>query len=131
MRMAALAGVAVTAVWHEAQDDPVARLDHGHALAHRFHGARALVAEHGGQGDGRLALLEVQIAPADAGGAHLHQHLAPLRRIELHRLERVGLVDIVEHGSGDAHVEPPWLRSWSQRAARLAESAAIVQHGRP
>src|SRR6266699_1071820 len=88
------------------------------------------VAEDGGEGDDRLALLEVQIASADAGGAHLHQHLPPLRRIELHRLEGVGLVDIVEHGSGDAHVGPPRLRSWSQRAARLAETTAIVQRRR-
>src|SRR5262249_60469490 len=43
--MTTLAGMAVAAVGHEAQDDPVARLDHGHALAHRFHNARALVAE--------------------------------------------------------------------------------------
>ena len=33
--------------------------------------------------------------------------LAPLRRIQLDRLDRVGLVDVVEHGGGDAHVLSP------------------------
>src|SRR5262249_16142947 len=101
--MTTLAGMAVAAVGHEAQDDPVARLDHGHALAHRFHHARALVAEHGGQGDGRLALLEVEIAPAHAGRADLHQHLAALGWGELAPLDRGGLADVVEDGFGDAH----------------------------
>src|SRR5215468_170702 len=103
MRMATLAGVAVAAVWHKAEDDPVARLDHGHAVPHRFHDARALVAEHGGHCDGRLALLEVQVAPAHAGGPDLHQHLTALGRIELDGLDRVGLVHVVEDGCGDAH----------------------------
>ena len=58
-RLPALAEVAMPAVGHEAQDDAVAGLDHRDALADRLHGARALVAEHGGERDRGLALLEM------------------------------------------------------------------------
>jgi hypothetical protein len=107
VRPSGLAGVAVPAVGHEAQDHAVARLDQAHALADRLHGAGALVAHHRGHGDARLALLEVQVAPADAGGAHLDEDLTALGRVQLDRLDRVGLVDGVEHGGSDAHDSLP------------------------
>src|SRR5436190_12912006 len=103
MRLPALAEVAVAAVGHEAQDDAVAGLDHRHALADRLHGARALVAEHGGQRDRGLALLEMQVAAAHPGRSHPDQHLATLGRVELDGLDRVGLVDVVEYGGARAH----------------------------
>src|SRR5581483_7304092 len=77
--------------------------ERGDAFAHPLDDAAALVPQHRGQGDGGLALLEVQVAAAHAGGAHADQHLAALRRIELDRLDGVGLVDVVEDGGGDAH----------------------------
>src|SRR6185503_10546998 len=104
------------------------------ALADRLHGARALVAEHRGNRDGRLALLEVQVAAADAGGADLDEDLAALGRVELHRLERVRFVDGVEHGGGDAHGVLLWAGGTRgvtgrtpERRASLAKIAAAVK----
>src|SRR5262249_44719144 len=94
---------AVAAVRHERQDHAVAGLHHGDALAHALHGAGALVAEHGRHGDGRLAFLEVQVAAADTGRAYLDEDLAVLGRVQLDGLDRVRLVDVVEHSGGDAH----------------------------
>ena len=45
----------------------------GHGAAHRFHNAHHLMAHRDtGNGPGNAAMLDVQIAGADAGQRHLH-----------------------------------------------------------
>ena len=77
------AGAAASAGGHERQDDLVAFRGEGHARAGLDDGAGALVSEDDGDGDGGVAVHEVAVAAADAGGTDFHQDFAGLRLIEV------------------------------------------------
>ena len=93
------AGAAASAGGHEGQDDLVALGGQGHARAGLDDGAGALVSEDDGDGDGGVAVHEVAVAAADAGGTDFHQDLAGLRLIEIDLADIERLTNFPQNGS--------------------------------
>ena len=78
------------------------------------------MAEDGGHGDAGFALLEVEVAAADAGGTDLDEHLAALGGVKLDGFERVGLLDLADDGC--ASFTTPLMPSV------LSGTAATLEH---
>ena len=97
-RAALRAVAAVAAVGAEREDDVVALLDVAHAGAELDDDAGRLVTQHHGQRQRPVAVHDVPVAHAHAGGLHLHAHLAGLRALLLQVEQLQGLVDFGQHG---------------------------------
>src|ERR687897_176550 len=98
------AGRAAPAGGHEAERHMVAGGHVRDALPHRLDHAGALVAEHHRHAAGaEVAVGEVQVGVADAGGGDAHEQLAGARRVELELLHGERLVVRVQHGGADLH----------------------------
>ena len=97
------AGAAASAGGHEGEDDLVALRGEGHARAGLDDGAGALVSEHHWDGDGGVAVHEMAVAAADAGGTDLHQYLAGLRLIEVDLADIERLTNFPQYGSFYLH----------------------------
>ncbi len=94
----------------EGQRHPVARLDLGHRGAHRLHHARALVAEHGRQGQGQVLVAHRQVGVAEADAVDAHQDLVGARRIQFDRLQGEVLVGRMGDGGEGLHGGVPVAR---------------------
>ena len=101
------AGAAASAGGHEGEDDLVAFGGQGDAGAGLDDGAGALVSEDDGDGDGGVAVHEVAVAAADAGGTDLHQDLAGLRLIEVNLADIERLTNFPQNGSFNLHRTGP------------------------
>jgi len=83
----------------------VALLERIDARSYVHHDARALVAEdHREQSLGIGARAGELVGVAHAAGPDLHEHLAGLRSVEVHRLDDEGLARLVGDGGTCLHV---------------------------
>ena len=89
---------AMAAVRAEREDDVVALLDVGDARPELDDDAGRLVAQHHRQRQRPVAVHDVPVAHAHAGGLHLHAHLAGLRALLLQVEDLQRLVDFGQHG---------------------------------
>ena len=99
---------AVAAVRPEREDDVVALLDIGDAGSQLGDDAGGLVAQHHRQRQRPVAVHDVIVAHAHAGGLHLHAHLAGLRPLLLQIEDLQRLVDFGQDGGAHGR-SPPWL----------------------
>ena len=95
---AARAVAAVAAVRAEREDDVVALLDVADARPQLGDDAGGLVAQHHRQRQRPVAVHDVPVAHAHAGGLDLHAHLAGLRALLLQVQDLQRLVDFGQHG---------------------------------
>jgi hypothetical protein len=96
------AHAALAAGGHEAEGDPIAGADVGHALPHRLDDAGALVAEHGRPAAvAEVALGQVQIGVAHARRGHPHEHLVVAGRVEQQRLDAQRGALVLQDGGPD------------------------------
>ena len=109
---ARFARAAVPAARHERRDDVVADLQVGDARAELLDDARALVAEHHRQRPRPVAVDHREVGMAEADRAHLQQHLARARRVELD----VGDLERLRFGVG-------------RRCAHAGEDGGACFHG--
>ena len=101
------AGTAASAGGHEGQDDLVALAGQRDAGSGLDDGAGALVSEDDGDGDGGVAVHEVAVAAADAGGTDLHQDFAGLRLIEINLTDIERLTNFPHYGSFNLQIRVP------------------------
>ena len=74
----------------------------GDLLADRLHDARALVSEHDRPAPvAEVALGEMQVGVAHAGGGDAHQHLVGVRRVKQQLLDAHRLSLALEHRRAD------------------------------
>ena len=103
----------------------LAGADGGDAGADGLDGAGSLVAQHHGQGDGGVAVHEVAVAAADAGGPDFHQNFPFLGVVQLH---------VFNHQRGFGFVKYGGLQfgtpMYQYRFAGL-QSPSIFHPGRP
>ena len=105
VRMAAEALRTGAAEAGQAGDDVIADPHRGDVLADRLDDAGALVAQHEGpiEREAAVAVDDVQIAVADAGGNGADQHLAAPRLVDVDLLDRQRLVHLAEDGGCHLH----------------------------
>ena len=89
------AGVAVAAGDDKGDDNAVADLDVANLVADFLDDAGGLVTEDGRAGHGVLALHEVEVGVADAGGAGADEHLVGAGLVDVDIFDDEGLVDPV------------------------------------
>ena len=89
------AGVAVAAGGDEGDDNAVAGLDVGDVVADFLDDAGGLVTEDGRARHGVLALHEVEVGVADAGGAGADEDLVGAGLVDIDIFDDEGLVDAV------------------------------------
>ena len=99
-----LAEVALAALGDPRDDDVVAGLDAGDALADLLDDACALVAEHDGGHPHQRAVLHRQVGVADARGAHPYLDLTRVGLVEIDVVDLEGLLESGENG-GLRHLE--------------------------
>jgi len=83
----------------------IARAHRGDVGADRFDDAGAFMAQHERaiQGEAAIAVHDMQIAVADAGGNGAHQHLAGARRVDVDGLDGERFVDLAKYRGVDLH----------------------------
>ena len=122
------AGRACAARGDEAEGHGIAGRDMRDPLAHRLHHARPLVPQHDRVAPvAQVAVGQVQVGVADAGGGHAHQHLAGRRRVELQVAHLQGRAVGAEDGGADPHGRPPRPRRPRRRGGRRA----AIRRGAP
>ena len=89
----------------QAGDDVIAHPHRGDIVAHRLDDAGALVAEHERaiERETAVAVDDMQVAVADAGGDGAHQHLAAPRLVDVDLLDGQRFVHLAKDGSGHFH----------------------------
>ena len=137
-QVAGEAVLAVAAVDRQAGDHVVARLHVADLVADRLDDAGRLVAEHGGQRVGVLALHEVQVGVAQPGRGGADQHLARAGRADLHLVDLEAPGHGLEEGSThDAILTYPLTRDFDRaqahkvRAGMLPAAIAAARRSRP
>ena len=109
----------------EARDHVIAGPHVADLLAHLFHDAGRLVAEHARRRHRQRALEHVQIAVADAAGARAHEHLARPGARELDVLDRERGLVRAHHGGLHVH-----LLDESRVDARASQYSRVDTAGR-
>jgi len=82
---------AAAAGGHKGKNHLVAFTRQRHTGTCLHHGSRALMPQHHRAGDGRVAMHEVAVATADAGGPDFHQHLTGFGFIKINLTNIQGL----------------------------------------
>ena len=90
--------VAIAAEHRETSDDVIARFQVVHGLAHFLDDSGGLVAEHGGDGKGVVAVYEVEVAMANTACDCAHQDFAIPRLVDLDIFDHQRLLGSIEHG---------------------------------
>src|SRR5438105_2576386 len=95
----------------QARHHVIAGAQRRHVGADRLDDARALVAQHDGaiEGPAPLAIDDVEVAVADAGGRGAHEDLAAPGLVDLDRLHRERLVGLAKDRGLDLHGALPWV----------------------
>ncbi len=88
---------AMAAIGRQAGDHVVARLHRSHFRPYLFDHASALVAQHGGQGIGIGAFVEMQVGVADPGGDGADQDLVRAGLVDLHVLDFEGCSHLAQN----------------------------------
>src|SRR5947209_5091480 len=108
MGLTALTEVAMSAGWHDGQDNAVARMQAAHSLSDLGDNAGAFMTEHDGQWLWYHAITHMQVAVTDASCLHTHQHLALTRRVQCDFLDDGRLSNFVQHSRFRFHsLAPP------------------------
>src|SRR5690242_15867369 len=107
MGLTALAEVAMSARWHDGQDNAVSRMQTGHPLSDLGDDAGTFMTEYEGQWLWYHSVTHMQVAVTDASCLHTHQHLALTRGVQCDFLDDGRLPDFVEHSSFRFHSPPP------------------------